>query len=121
VSLEILSGVKTDPPFLELFTLTALNNVATPTEVRLSSLLTQRSPQTNVCGTCYQEYKLIGGREMPEEPKLQFQVHMVDLTSDDKHIMQLNSKHIPKPTTSDRRSPVFHLPIGPRIVYESSC
>ena len=120
VSSEILSRVKTDIPFSELFTFTTLNNVATPTEVRLPSLLTRQSAQTNVCGTCYQEYTITGGREVPEGPKLQYQVHIVDLTSDDKHCMQLNSKHIPKPTTSDRRSAVFHLPIGPRIVYDSN-
>jgi hypothetical protein len=120
VSSEILSRVKADIPFSELFTLTALNKAATPTKVRLSSLLTLPSAQTNVCGTYYQDYKVSGGREVPEEPKLQFQVHILDLTSDDKHSMQLNSKHIPKPITSDRRSAVFHLPIGPSIVYESN-
>jgi hypothetical protein len=67
----------------------------------------------------YEEYKIIGSREAPEEPKLEFRVHIVDLTSDDKDKMQIKSKHIPNPTMSDRRSTVFHIPIGPRIVYGS--
>ena len=41
----------------------------------------------------------------------------MDLTSDDKHNMQLNHKHIPNPVVGDRRSGVFHLSLGHRIVY----
>ena len=41
----------------------------------------------------------------------------MDLTSDDKHNMQLNPKHVPNPVVGDRRSGVFHLPLGHRIVY----
>ncbi|KAH9965565.1 hypothetical protein BGW80DRAFT_1345251 [Lactifluus volemus] len=64
----------------------------------------------------HREYKIIGGIEAPEEHKLEFRVHIVDLTSDDKDSMQIKSKHIPNPIMSYRRSAVFHLPIGPRIV-----
>ena len=42
----------------------------------------------------------------------------MDLKSDDTHNMQLNPKHVPNPAVSDRRSGVFHLPLGHRIVYE---
>jgi hypothetical protein len=44
----------------------------------------------------------------------------MDLTSDDKHNMQLNPKHVPKPVVSDRRSGGFRLPLGHRIVYVSN-
>jgi len=43
----------------------------------------------------------------------------MDLTSDDKHNMQSNPKHVPNPVVSDRRSVTFHLPLGLQIVYES--
>jgi hypothetical protein len=52
-----------------------------------------------------------------EEPKLEFRVHLMDLTSDDKHSMQLGHKHVPSPVVSDRRSCVFNLPLGARILY----
>ena len=52
-----------------------------------------------------------------EEPKLEFRVHLMDLTSDDKHSMQLDYKHVPGPVVSDRRSGLLNLPIGVRIVY----
>jgi len=55
-----------------------------------------------------------------EEPNLEFRVHLIDLTSDDRHNMQLNPKHIPNPVVSDRRSGVFHLPLGHSIVYVSN-
>jgi hypothetical protein len=38
------------------------------------------------------------------------------LTSDDKHSMQLDPKHVPNPAVSDRRSGVFNLSLGVRIV-----
>jgi len=44
----------------------------------------------------------------------------MDLTSDDKHCMQLNHKHVPNPVVSARRSGVFRLPLGHRIVYVSN-
>jgi hypothetical protein len=44
----------------------------------------------------------------------------MDLTSDDKQNMQLDPKHIPNPIVSDRRQGEFHIPLGLRIVYESS-
>jgi len=44
----------------------------------------------------------------------------MDLTSDDKERMKLDLKHLPNPIVSDRRSDEFHLPLGLRVVYESS-
>ena len=40
----------------------------------------------------------------------------MDLTSDE-HSMQLNHKHVPNLVVSARRSGVFRLPLGHRIVY----
>ncbi|KAI9511011.1 hypothetical protein F5148DRAFT_1274479 [Russula earlei] len=56
----------------------------------------------------------------PVEPRLKFLIHLMDLTSDDKHNMQSNPKHVPHPVVSDRRSVPFHLPLGLHIVYESN-
>jgi hypothetical protein len=69
---------------------------------------------------CYKEYKVTGRRTEPQEPKLRFRVHHVDLTSDDKERMKLNPKHLPNPIVSDQRSDEFHLPLGLRIVYGSN-
>jgi hypothetical protein len=66
------------------------------------------------------EYNVTGRRTEPEEPKLKFQVHLIDLTSDDKQNMQLHPEHIPNPIASDRRLGEFHLPLGLRVVYDSS-
>ncbi|KAI0250874.1 hypothetical protein BJV78DRAFT_526274 [Lactifluus subvellereus] len=65
----------------------------------------------------YHEYKVMGRTEAPQEAKLEFRVHLMDLTSDDKHSMRSDHSHIPEPAVSDQRSPVFYLPIGLRIVF----
>ena len=41
----------------------------------------------------------------------------MDLTSDDKHNMQLDHEYIPQPTVNSRLSSAFHLPIGVNIAY----
>lgn len=41
------------------------------------------------------------------------------LTSDDRQDMQLNPKHIPRPTVNDRFLSCFHLAIGNDIAYDS--
>jgi hypothetical protein len=67
------------------------------------------------------EYKVTGRRteRRPEEPKLKFKVHLMDLTSDDKQDMQFDPKHMPNPiVVSDRRLYEFHLPLCLRVVYE---
>ena len=60
---------------------------------------------------------MTGRIEELEEPNFEFRVHLIDLTSDDRHNMQLNPEHIPNPVVGDRRSGVFHLPLGHHIVY----
>jgi len=66
----------------------------------------------------YLEYRVTGHKEKLEDPKLKFQVYLMDITSDDKNKMQFDSMHIPNPVVSDRRSGVFHLPPGVHIAYE---
>jgi hypothetical protein len=66
----------------------------------------------------YLEYRVTGRVDTLEEPKLEFRVHLMDLTSDDKHSLQLDPKHVPKPTVSDRRSGIFNLSVDVRVVYE---
>ncbi|KAH9056526.1 hypothetical protein EDB87DRAFT_1636600 [Lactarius vividus] len=63
------------------------------------------------------EYKVSGRREAPEEPKLEFWVHLVGLSSEDKHNMQSNRKHIPHPTVNAQLSSRFYVPIGLDIVF----
>ena len=43
----------------------------------------------------------------------------MDFASNDIHNMQVDSEHVPNPVVSDRRSSVFHLPLGFRVVYVS--
>ncbi|KAI0294252.1 hypothetical protein B0F90DRAFT_1670558 [Multifurca ochricompacta] len=59
---------------------------------------------TKVLNPSGQEYKITGRREAPEEPKLEFLVHPMNLSSEDKHFMQSDPKYIPNPTVNDRRS-----------------
>ncbi|KAH9046371.1 hypothetical protein EDB83DRAFT_2295029 [Lactarius deliciosus] len=63
------------------------------------------------------DYKVSGRREAPEEPKLEFWVHLVGLSSEDKHNMQSNRKHIPGPTVNAQLSSRFYVPIGLDIAF----
>jgi hypothetical protein len=56
---------------------------------------------------------------MPQGPKLEIRVHLMDLTSDDRENMQLEAKYLPNPIVKDRHSSVFHVPVGMDIAYES--
>ena len=64
------------------------------------------------------ELKVSGRLEAPEEPKLEFRVHLMGLSSEDKHNIQSNPKHIPGPTVNNMLSSRFFLPIGMDITYE---
>ena len=66
-----------------------------------------------------EEYKVSGSKETPEDPKLEFWIHLMDLSSEDKHNIQSNPKHIPCPTVNSKLSSRFYLPIGLDIAYES--
>src|SRR6266849_1774071 len=44
----------------------------------------------------------------------------MDLTSDDRHNMQLDPEYIPRPITNDRVSPSFCIPIDMDIAYASN-
>jgi hypothetical protein len=74
-------------------------------------------PTTFTYSSNYKEYEVTGHRTELEEPKLRFQVHHMDLMSDDKERMKLNPKDLPNPSVSNRRSDKFHLPLGPHVVY----
>ena len=64
------------------------------------------------------EYVIVGHRHVVEEAKLEFCFHLMDLTSDDKHSMQLNSDYVPSPAVNERLSSRFHLPMFMNIAYE---
>ncbi|KAI0253468.1 hypothetical protein BJV78DRAFT_1153084 [Lactifluus subvellereus] len=51
-----------------------------------------------------QEYVITGRRESPQEPKLEFWVHLTDLASDDRHNMQLDPQYTPNPAVNERLS-----------------
>ncbi len=56
---------------------------------------------------------------MPEDPKLEFCVHLMDLSSEDKYSMQSDRKHVPHPTVNTKLSSRFYLQIDLDIAYES--
>lgn len=65
------------------------------------------------------EYIITGRREAPQESKLELRVHPMELTSDDKHDMQLDSNYVPKPVVNDRLSSAFSFTIHRDIAYVS--
>ena len=64
------------------------------------------------------DYKVTGRWEAPQLPQIRLWVHLMDLTSDDRQNMQLDTKHIPTPTINDRFSSSFHLPPWAELAYE---
>lgn len=82
---------------------------------------TVESTSTLFTGYCASrsEYTVTGRKVSLQRPMLAFWIHPMDLTSDDKHNMQLDTKHIPSPTVNDRLSSSFRLPVGVDIAYES--
>ncbi|KAH9027877.1 hypothetical protein EDB85DRAFT_1892774 [Lactarius pseudohatsudake] len=58
------------------------------------------------------DYRVSGRWEMPkmhQVPQIELRVHPMDLTSDDRHNMQLDPKHVPTPTINDRLTSSFRL------------
>ncbi|KAI9452888.1 hypothetical protein BJY52DRAFT_1124024 [Lactarius psammicola] len=58
------------------------------------------------------DYRVTGRCEMPkmhQVPQIELWVHPMDLTSDDRHNMQLDPKYVPTPTINDRLSTSFRL------------
>ncbi|KAI9443933.1 hypothetical protein H4582DRAFT_2125919, partial [Lactarius indigo] len=65
-------------------------------------------------------FKLTGRREEPEEhrmPEIKLWVHLMELTSDDRHNMQMDPKHIPTLTINDRLSSSFHVPHWAELIF----
>ena len=59
------------------------------------------------------DFELTGRWEAPHErqrPLIKLWIHLMDLTSEDRHNMQLEPKHIPTPTINDRLSSSFCFP-----------
>ena len=60
------------------------------------------------------DFQLTGRWMAPQErqkPQIMLWIHLMNLTSDDKHNMQLDSKHVPTPTIVDRLSSSFSFPL----------
>ena len=69
------------------------------------------------CYVARSEYIVTGRQETLQRPLIQFWVHPLNLTADDQHSMQLDSRHIPSPSVNDRLSSTFLLPVGVDIAY----
>lgn len=55
-------------------------------------------------------FKIAGRREATQLPQVRLCVHLMDLTREDRHSMQMDTKYIPTPAINDRFSSSFHLP-----------
>jgi hypothetical protein len=89
-----------------------------PSDCRLIASSVVHIDDVQLVGRGYpSEYRVIGRADTLEEPKLEFRVHLMDLTSDDKHSLQLDPMHVPNPAVSDRRSGMFNLSLDVRVVY----
>jgi hypothetical protein len=59
------------------------------------------------------DFEVTGRLEVPavdQIPQIMLRVHPMDLTSDDRHNMQLNLAHTPTPTINERLSFPFPFP-----------
>ncbi|KAI9443823.1 hypothetical protein H4582DRAFT_1807697 [Lactarius indigo] len=63
-----------------------------------------------IAGALGLDYRLTGRREELQPPQIRLLVHPMELTSDDRHNMQLDPTYIPTPKIDDRLSSSFHLP-----------
>jgi len=83
-----------------------------------SSHSSYRTLGASILDVASSEYWVTGRRKTRKDPKLEFRVHVMNLSRDDNQNMQLNLKHIPSPTVNDRFSSCFHVRIGQDIAYE---
>ncbi|KAI0250873.1 hypothetical protein BJV78DRAFT_1393001 [Lactifluus subvellereus] len=64
-----------------------------------------------------QEYIITGYRKAHVVPEIEWRVHLMDLTNDDSHNIQLDPTYIPTPTVNDRLSSIFHIPVDMDIAF----
>jgi hypothetical protein len=62
-------------------------------------------------------FRLSGLVQKRTDPRIRYKLGVLALTESDKHKMQLNLNHIPKPTLHAQSSTFFSLPVDYRIVY----
>ncbi|KAF7978535.1 hypothetical protein HWV62_45432 [Athelia sp. TMB] len=63
----------------------------------------------------YTSYQLFGTHETLQEPVIEHKIHLLDLTTEDKHNMQLDQMFIPSP--QDKFSHSFSLPISSSLAH----
>ncbi|KAF7982845.1 hypothetical protein HWV62_25812 [Athelia sp. TMB] len=63
----------------------------------------------------YTSYQLSGTHETLQEPVIEHKIHLLDLTAEDKHNMQLDQMFIPSP--QDKFSHSFSLPISSSLAH----
>lgn len=57
----------------------------------------------------------MGHRNSFQDPAMEFTIHVLSLTTEDQHAMQLDSAFVPSPNVHARFSHSFRLPIGQNI------
>ncbi|KAL6309202.1 hypothetical protein BKA93DRAFT_724346 [Sparassis latifolia] len=63
----------------------------------------------------FPDYRVSGRCDWLEEPSLEYVVHILSLTAEHKHNLQLDPSFVPQPGVHERLSHKFHLPIDHEI------
>jgi hypothetical protein len=61
------------------------------------------------------KYRITGSRVLRQEPTVMYTVHVMNLTTQDQHELQLNQSAIPSPRFRFRYT--FNLPLGHSVMY----
>ncbi|KAJ7289087.1 hypothetical protein C8J57DRAFT_1459186 [Mycena rebaudengoi] len=67
--------------------------------------------------TLYTSFKVSGRDRSRTEPTVQHEVHVLRLTTDDQHVLQLNPSFVPSPHLRANSAQIFNVAIGHRILH----
>ncbi|KAJ7698920.1 hypothetical protein B0H17DRAFT_1049693 [Mycena rosella] len=68
-------------------------------------------------GSSSSAFKITGADKGRTEPTVQCKLHIVHLTTDDQHTLQMDSSFVPSPHIQASSTQLFHIPIGHRILH----
>ncbi|KAJ7195854.1 hypothetical protein C8J57DRAFT_534894 [Mycena rebaudengoi] len=67
--------------------------------------------------TSYTSFKVRGRDKFRTEPTVQHELHVLRLTADDQHTLQLDPSFVPSPHLQANSAQIFNVPIGHRILH----
>ncbi|KAJ6620561.1 hypothetical protein B0H10DRAFT_2188402 [Mycena sp. CBHHK59/15] len=65
-------------------------------------------------------FKITGHIKDRTEPKIECRIHVMYLTTEDQHTLQLDPAFVPQPRVQACSAQIFHLPLGHRILHAQS-